>query len=287
MISWAIWVPWVLIVPVGFSQQLRLFVKSKVDFQKEVLWRGISFELTALQTIVHARSYVVVRLMSVFYHDWLDWNDDFLGEGAAEGLYRLAGLSEKEAKAMSSKSPSARKQMEKPLLSELQTVLPDVIRELDSWGVMARLETLGLKPWSVVNLEHWLCEYRKITALCGGRYYSREPFEDLLSRGPSAWKFPSELKTLLALLRRREDALRWAIFRASAMAVAAVAQAARKRKTAAATLAASKSRRKDVERPQCKGCGAAPVDGDQVIVKVAGAGRWKCQKCGHKFTYKG
>ena len=53
----------------------------------------------------------------------MDWEEDYLGQYAAEGLYLLCGCTEKEAKRLSQQSPTSRRERETELMKALRVEL--------------------------------------------------------------------------------------------------------------------------------------------------------------------
>ena len=61
-----------------------------------------------------------------------------------------------------------------PLFAELVDALPAAVASKDEHGIVERLESLGLLPLCAQNVEHMLCEWRKMVLpgrrASGGRY---------------------------------------------------------------------------------------------------------------------
>ena len=62
------------------------------------------------------------------------------------------------------------------LFDDLLKALPAALRARDEHGIIEALERLGLCPLAAQNVEHMLCEFRKLL-LPGGRPQRGEPFE--------------------------------------------------------------------------------------------------------------
>ena len=226
-------------------------------------------------------SYVIIRFLSILLPGWLDWNYDYLGQGAAVGLYILGGLSEGAAKKESLRPDASRKEGDSYLLKRLRVEVANVLQDLDRWGIVKQLESLGLEPFAAVSLEHCLCEARKILGQ-GGRFYSRMPRDELLQLGPSKYRFPEAWTTLLeCLAKRREGSARDdAVGKGQALQLKLV-NTKQKLQRMAASAAAARARRRqtaDSLRPRCPGCGAK---GEYINRKTEFV--WFCKACKHKF----
>ena len=252
------------------------------------LWRRLRASTDKLETLRQAclwngralppmLAYVVCRFLSLWSADFLPWDHNFLGQYAAEGLYLLRGCTAAQAKELSLQSASFRSLREGPLFVQLAALLPDLLAELDEWAIVPKLVALGLSPFVLVNLEHYLCEYRKIMAEGGGTYYSRESVQVLLERGPGSYRFPVAFYHMLQLLSSRRVRL--------ATLPPPPADGESAPRTAAATSAAAAAKRAithDVEHPRCPGCKGSPktvIKKDKTRTKR----RWQCKLCNFKW----
>ena len=63
------------------------------------------------------------------------------------------------------------------VFDQLLRALPDGLKARDRHGIVAKLEQLGLRPLAAQNVEHMLCEFRKLV-LPEGRPHRGQPYED-------------------------------------------------------------------------------------------------------------
>ena len=62
------------------------------------------------------------------------------------------------------------------VFDQLLRALPDGLKARDRHGIVAKLEQLGLRPLAAQNVEHMLCEFRKLV-LPEGRPRRGQAFE--------------------------------------------------------------------------------------------------------------
>ena len=120
------------------------------------------------------RELMVLRLLAVADPRLCDWNRRDLGDFAELGLWLLDGM----------EAGAAREAVKMPLgraadvvFHELLLALPGALRARDRHGIVAKLEELGLCPLAAQNVEHLLCEFRKLV-LAEGRPKRGQPYED-------------------------------------------------------------------------------------------------------------
>ncbi len=120
------------------------------------------------------RELLVVRLLAVVDPRLCDWGRRDLGDYAQLGLWLLDGMEEGAARA--AVQTKAWRRTADVLFDDLLKALPAALRARDEHGIIEALERLGLCPLAAQNVEHMLCEFRKLL-LPGGRPQRGEPFE--------------------------------------------------------------------------------------------------------------
>ena len=107
---------------------------------------------------------MVLRLLAVADARLCDWNRRDLGDYAQMGLRLLDGMDEGAARA------AVEMRLDKPadfVFDQLLRALPDGLKARDRHGIVAKLEQLGLCPLAAQNVEHMLCEFRKLVLVAG------------------------------------------------------------------------------------------------------------------------
>ena len=97
-----------------------------------------------------------------------------MGDFAELGLWLLLGLPAGQARAAVSDgwtNPAV-----DPLFAQLVEALPTAMAEKDGHGIIERLSALNVAPLCAQNVEHMLCEWRKMV-LPDGRPASGERYE--------------------------------------------------------------------------------------------------------------
>ena len=102
---------------------------------------------------------MVLRLRSVNDPRLCAWDRHDLGDYAQMGLWLLDGMDEGAARAAvkADWGPAAA-----VVFDRLLRALPAALQARDRHGVIAQLEQLGLRPLAAQNVEHMLCEFRKL-----------------------------------------------------------------------------------------------------------------------------
>ena len=119
------------------------------------------------------RELMVLRLLAVADPRLCDWNRRDLGDFAELGLWLLDGM-EAGAAREAVKMPWEKAANVK--FHELLVALPGALRTRDRHGIIENLEQLGLCPLAAQNVEHMLCEFRKLV-LPEGRPRRGEAFK--------------------------------------------------------------------------------------------------------------
>ena len=116
---------------------------------------------------------MVLRLLAVQDPRLCDWERRDLGDYALMGLWLCDGMGEGAARAAvkADWGPAAAVTFDK-----LLRALPAALQARDKHGIIAKLEQLGLRPLAAQNVEHMLCEFRKLM-LPGKRAPRGEAFE--------------------------------------------------------------------------------------------------------------
>jgi hypothetical protein len=139
-----------------FAQQLA----GKIPDVLEGLRRGEAESLQALK-LPAFRALMVRRLLAVADARLGDWDCKELGDYAQLGLWLLNGM----------KPDAARKKVKQLqrdaggsafAFDQLLNRLPGALQAKDRHGIVAKLEELGLRPLAAQNVEHMLCEFRKL-----------------------------------------------------------------------------------------------------------------------------
>ncbi len=120
------------------------------------------------------RALLVARLLSVAEPSLYDFNRRDIGDFAELGLWLLLGMPEGQARAAAADgwtNPAV-----DPLFAKLVEVLPDALAEKDGHGIIERLAAKNVAPLCAQNVEHMLCEWRKMV-LPDGRPASGERYE--------------------------------------------------------------------------------------------------------------
>ena len=109
-------------------------------------------------------------------YDWMKRKQQIgdIGAFAELGLWLLEGMPAGQARAAAAdgwNDPSV-----DPLFAKLVEVLPAAIAEKDRHGIIERLSALNVAPLCSQNVEHMLCEWRKMV-LPNGRPASGERYE--------------------------------------------------------------------------------------------------------------
>jgi hypothetical protein len=119
-------------------------------------------------------AYVAIRFVSIFYPQLCDWNTLEIGQYAVQGLLELIGISEKQAGLLSKNLGKEPERQVKSIFLRIVSRLPEVIHDLGGDDLVRILDSMGLFPLVAVNVEHMLCEFRKVNQdrLCKG---SEEP----------------------------------------------------------------------------------------------------------------
>ena len=115
----------------------------------------------------------MARLLSVAQLSLYDFDRRDIGDFAELGLWLLEGMSPDQARAAAADgwtNPAV-----DPLFAKLVEVVPAAIAEKDGHGIIERLSALNVAPLCAQNVEHMLCEWRKMVlpsgrAASGGRY---------------------------------------------------------------------------------------------------------------------
>ena len=115
-------------------------------------------------------AYVVQRFLSLRYY-WIDdwYRNDFIGSGALQGILCIAGQRDvKEHKALLKNNAIQRKA--KDYFQTLPGLIKAAARGDKNLAVILQvLDDLGFAPLSLCNIEHMLCEYRKVVTKDTGR----------------------------------------------------------------------------------------------------------------------
>ncbi len=112
------------------------------------------------------RTLLVARLLSVADPSLYDLERRDIGDYAELGLWLLLGMPPPQARAAAADGwtdPAV-----DPLFAKLVEALPAVLAERDEHGIVEQLSGLGILPLCAQNIEHMLCEWRKM-ALPDGR----------------------------------------------------------------------------------------------------------------------
>ena len=91
-------------------------------------------------------------------------NDLDIGEYAELGLWLVTGLPTDEARnavKKAAKSPTHKQNVD-DLFASLITSLPAAVAERDAHGIVEQLTDMHLAPLCAQNVEHMLCEFRKM-----------------------------------------------------------------------------------------------------------------------------
>ena len=152
-------------------------VASKIPAALERIRHGDDDCLTVLQEelgLPKFRALLVARLLSVAEPSMYDFNRRDIGDFAELGLWLLEGMPAGQAQAAAAdgwNDPAV-----DPLFAKLVEVLPAAIAEKDRHGIIERLSALNVAPLCSQNVEHMLCEWRKMV-LPNGRPASGERYE--------------------------------------------------------------------------------------------------------------
>ena len=126
--------------------------------------------LTSLQEdlgIPPFRALLVVRLLSIADPTLFDYDRRDIGDYAELGLWLLLGMTKNQARAAvldSLTDPGV-----DPLFAALIDALPAAIAEKDRHGIVDCLAGMHLAPLCAQNIEHMLCEWRKMVLPDGRR----------------------------------------------------------------------------------------------------------------------
>jgi alkylated DNA repair dioxygenase AlkB len=120
------------------------------------------------------RALLVARLLSVADPSLYDFNRRDIGDFAELGLWIVEGMPVGEARA--AVSDGWTKPTVDPLFAKLVEVLPAAIAGKDEHGVIELLKDMNIVPLCAQNVEHMLCEFRKM-AIPEGRAASGERYE--------------------------------------------------------------------------------------------------------------
>ena len=129
-------------------------------------------------------TYVIVRFLSVRYPRVCDWNTvPDIGDGAVRGALVLAGYAPDQARETSKEESPAAKRAGEAVMAAVRDRLQRSWRQEfpRTWeqGVLLRLDALGIAPFTMVSVEHMLCEFRKLAAGTGSGICSRALFRKL------------------------------------------------------------------------------------------------------------
>ena len=120
------------------------------------------------------RALLVARLLSVVSPSCYDLNSRDIGDYAELGLWLLLGLPPPQARAAVAGGWSA--PAVDPFFAKLIEALTAALAAKDKHGLVGRLQALGLLPLCAQNIEHMLCEWRKM-ALSEGWRARGDPYE--------------------------------------------------------------------------------------------------------------
>ena len=118
------------------------------------------------------RALLVARILATDNPKLYDFESREMGDFAELGLWLALGMPTGAARAAVGRFKLAVDPLFKILIEEL----PGALQTGDPLGVMGRLEKSGIMPLCAQNVEHMLCEYRKII-LPLGRPARRAPFD--------------------------------------------------------------------------------------------------------------
>ena len=107
------------------------------------------------------RALMVARILSLADHRLYDFeNSREIGDYAELGLWLLEGMPVEMARAAT--KDSWNKPAVDPLFKALTDALPAAIADEDIHGIVGRLDEMHLAPLCAQNIEHMLCEFRKM-----------------------------------------------------------------------------------------------------------------------------
>ena len=140
--------------------------------------RGESGAMTVLQEdfgLPYFRALMVARILSLADRRLYDFEHGReIGDYAQVGLWLLEGMPPEQARAAAKDSWNT--SAVDPLFKALIDAMPAAIADGDIHGVVGILEKIHLAPLCAQNIEHMLCEFRKMT-IPEGRTASGERFE--------------------------------------------------------------------------------------------------------------
>ena len=131
---------------------------EKIPGVLDGLRRGDAGSIRALG-LPEFRELMVLRLLSVNDPRLCAWDRRDLGDYAQMGQWLLDGMDEGAARA------AVEMRLDKPadfVFDQLLRALPDGLKARGRHGIVAKLEVLGLCPLAAQNVEHMLCEFRKL-----------------------------------------------------------------------------------------------------------------------------
>ena len=120
------------------------------------------------------RTLLVLRILSIADSTLYDLNNREIGEYAQLGLWLLLGMPAEQSRA--AVLDTWTNPVVDPLFAKLVEVLPDAIADKDRHGIINRLDDMNIAPLCAQNIEHMLCEFRKM-ALPAHRAASGERYE--------------------------------------------------------------------------------------------------------------
>ena len=134
--------------------------------------------MTALQELLgipHFRALMVARILSLADRRLYDFeNGREIGDYAQVGLWLLEGMPPEQARAAAKDSWNT--SAVDPLFKALIDAMPAAIADEDIHGIVGLLDDMHLAPLCAQNIEHMLCEFRKMM-IPEGRTVSGERYE--------------------------------------------------------------------------------------------------------------
>ena len=107
------------------------------------------------------RALMVARILSLPDHRLYDFeNSREIGDYAELGFWLLEGMPVEIARAAA--KDSWNKPAVDPLFKDLIDALPAAIADVDIHGIVQLLDEMHLAPLCAQNIEHMLCEFRKM-----------------------------------------------------------------------------------------------------------------------------